>query len=137
MVDWETFWKLIGTLDGGTEMEPIGRLTHFLSSRPLSEITGFGELLAESLYRLDLECFGANMSGDQFLYVRAAVVAAGRAAYQSVFEDPANFAAFADRWGEPLLYVAQRAYERQTGEEWDRDTRYSFESYSNHEGWRR
>lgn len=36
---------------------------------------------------------------------------------------------------ESLLHVPDRAYERVTGEEWPRDTRYSFESYSNLAGW--
>ncbi|AKL70902.1 MULTISPECIES: hypothetical protein [Streptomyces] len=36
---------------------------------------------------------------------------------------------------ELLLYTPDRAYKRITGEEWDRDTRYSYESCSNVEGW--
>ncbi len=76
-------------------------------------------------------------SGDHFLYSRCAVVAAGREVYESVFEDSARFSPFTATTmeGESLLYVAQQAYERATGEEWDRATRYSFESYSNRDGW--
>ncbi|MGW2063827.1 hypothetical protein ACWCO9_24920 [Streptomyces sp. NPDC001937] len=36
---------------------------------------------------------------------------------------------------EPLLYTPDRAYRRITGEERDRDTRYSYESCSNTQGW--
>ncbi|MFJ9250421.1 hypothetical protein [Streptomyces sp. NPDC101776] len=31
--------------------------------------------------------------------------------------------------------MPDKAYGRITGEEWDRSTRYSYESYSNAEGW--
>ncbi|SEM70101.1 Protein of unknown function [Streptacidiphilus jiangxiensis] len=106
--------------------------------------------MAEALHRLDQEKFGllpvTNMgtaddpfpqSGDHFLYSRCAAVAAGREVYESVFGDPALFLPFTapTLQGEWLLYVADQAYERATGEEWDRVTRYDFESYSNRDGW--
>ncbi|ARE78436.1 hypothetical protein B6R96_34590 [Streptomyces sp. Sge12] len=66
-----------------------------------------------------------------------AVVAAGRTVFDSVLQDPAAFAPYATDLirAECLLYAPDRAYERITGEEWDRDTRYSYESCSNTEGW--
>ncbi|MFF2133709.1 DUF4240 domain-containing protein [Streptomyces olivochromogenes] len=77
------------------------------------------------------------MSGDAFLYTRCAVVAAGRAAFESVIRDPVDFVPYAtgDIWAESLLYAPDHAYERITGEKWDRKTRYSYESYSNIAGW--
>ncbi|WP_331742985.1 hypothetical protein OG762_46830 (plasmid) [Streptomyces sp. NBC_01136] len=38
-------------------------------------------------------------------------------------------------WAESLFYTPDHAYERITGEKWDRNTRYSYESYSNTAGW--
>lgn len=72
-----------------------------------------------------------------FLYTRAAVVAAGRTVFDSVLEYPAAFTPYATDlvWAEPLLCTPDRAYRRTTGKEWDRDTRYSYESCSNIEGW--
>ncbi|MFD9161812.1 hypothetical protein ACFVZ8_07320 [Streptomyces sp. NPDC059558] len=66
-----------------------------------------------------------------------AVVAAGRTVFDSVLQDPAAFAPYATDLirAECLLYAPDRAYERITGEEWDRDTRYFYESCSNTEGW--
>lgn len=64
-------------------------------------------------------------------------VAAGRTEFDGVLEDPAAFPPYtADLiWAEPLLYTPDRAYKRITGEEWGRDTRCSYESYSNTQGW--
>ncbi|MEU3601117.1 DUF4240 domain-containing protein [Streptomyces sp. NPDC006798] len=140
-MDEDSFWQLI------EECRPVGddpdadlladALTARLSRGHLSEITGFAEILSHALYRLDRREFGADLSGDAFLYTRAAVVAEGRAVYERVLADPALFAPYAGDlvWAEALLYVPDRAHEHLTGEQWDRATRYSYESYTNKEGW--
>ncbi|MEU7020057.1 hypothetical protein ABZ990_05300 [Streptomyces sp. NPDC046203] len=63
--------------------------------------------------------------------------AAGRAEYERALADPSAFAPYAEDlvWAEPLLYVPDRAYKELTGEEWGRETRYSYESYSNTGAW--
>ncbi|MFI9163534.1 DUF4240 domain-containing protein [Kitasatospora aureofaciens] len=148
---WEGFWKLIELLEGHADQRRCAELSRVLAQRPVSEITGFGERLAEALYRLDQERFGLvpvvglstdddpfPQSSDVFLYSRCAVVAAGRAVYEGkFFGDPTRFSPFTSTAldGEWLLYVAQQAYEQVTGEEWNRVTRYDFESYSNPDGW--
>ncbi|MCO6010578.1 DUF4240 domain-containing protein [Actinoallomurus purpureus] len=93
--------------------------------------------MAWALYRQDRREYGRELSGDAFLYTRAAVVAAGPEVYERVLRDPAEFAPYASGrvWAERLLYVPDRAYEHIAGEEWDRSTRYSYESYSNAAGW--
>ncbi|MGI5205291.1 DUF4240 domain-containing protein [Spirillospora sp. CA-108201] len=92
---------------------------------------------AWALYRLDRREYGHDLSGDAFLYTRAAVVANGREAYERVLGDLAEFVLYATElvWAESLLCVPDRAYEQITGEEWGRGTRYSCESYSNAAGW--
>ncbi|WP_406424364.1 DUF4240 domain-containing protein [Streptomyces sp. NBC_01589] len=81
--------------------------------------------------------YGRELSSDSFLYTRAAVVAAGRETYEILLQDPAHFVPYATGliWAENLLYAPDRAYEHITGEEWDRRTRYSYESCSNTAGW--
>ncbi|MER5599396.1 DUF4240 domain-containing protein [Streptomyces sp. NPDC002265] len=76
-------------------------------------------------------------SSDGFLYARCAVVAAGQAVWESVFLDVDKFFPYtsAECDGEWLLYVPDQAYELATGKEWDRSTRYCYESYSNKDGW--
>lgn len=139
----DTFWLLV---DEGRAAAPgpdpdgdhlADHLVGLLSRGPVFMITGFAERLSEALYRLDRREYGEDLSSDAFLYTRAAVVADGRAAYEEVLADPVLFAPYAEEliWAEPLLYVPDRAYEDFTGEEWQRETRYSYESYSNRGGW--
>ncbi|KAA6218132.1 DUF4240 domain-containing protein [Streptomyces filamentosus] len=148
---WADFWALIDTLNGEATEESCHRLAEELSRRPVSDIIGFAERHAEALHRLDQEKFGIlpvidmtppggrpfPQSADGFLYSRCAVVAAGRAVWESVFSDPDEFAPFTstERDGEWLLYVPDEAYERATGKEWDHTTRYCYESCSNEDGW--
>ncbi|MPY30764.1 DUF4240 domain-containing protein [Streptomyces adustus] len=137
----DAFWQLIEDCRP-TAPDPDAELlaaavAECLAQSPLSTVTGFAEQLSWALYRLDRKEYGHNLSGDGFLYTRAAIVAAGRTVFDSVLQDPAAFAPYATDliWAESLLYTPDRAYKRITGEEWDRDTRYSYESYSNAEGW--
>ncbi|WP_073927948.1 DUF4240 domain-containing protein [Streptomyces sp. CB03911] len=137
----DTFWQLIEDCrppGPDSEAEQLAaNITERLARSPLSLVTDFAEQLSWALYQLDRQEYGQDLSGDAFLYTRAAVVAAGRAVFCGVLQDAAAFAPFASNhiWAESLLYVPDRAYECITGGEWDRDTRYSFESFSNAEGW--
>lgn len=54
---WADFWALIGTLNGKADEIGCRRLAAELSNRPVSDIQGFAECLAEALYRLDQEKF--------------------------------------------------------------------------------
>ncbi|MEU9200830.1 DUF4240 domain-containing protein [Streptomyces sp. NPDC048332] len=137
----DAFWQLIEDCKAA-EPDPdaellAATLTEWLAQSPLSLVIGFAEQLSWALYRLDRKEYGHDLSGDAFLYTRAAVVAAGRTEFDSVLHDPTAFTPYATDliWAEHLLYTPDRAYERITGEEWDRNTRYSYESRSNTEGW--
>ena len=148
---WAAFWALIATLNGKATHASCQRLAEELSRRSVPDIIGFAERHAEALYRLDQEKFGIlpvfdmtdrngrpfPQSGDGFLYARCAVVAAGQAVWEGVFFDVDAFAPYTSTEydGEWFLYVPDQAYELATGKEWDRSTRYCFESYSNRDGW--
>ncbi|MGV9267244.1 DUF4240 domain-containing protein [Kitasatospora sp. NPDC003701] len=153
---WGRFWQLVELLGGesGTATcqgleEGCARLTEALVREPVGQVIGFGERLAEALYRIDREEFGSlpahsaelpgepalPQSDDGFLYARAAVVAAGREVYEGVFGAPERFAPFASRHCEELLHVHEEAYEQLTGAEWEHLTRYDYESCANREGW--
>lgn len=97
---------------------------------PLSPVIGFAEQLSWALYRLDRREYGHDLAGDAFLHTRAAFVAAGRTVFDSVLEDPAVFTPYAADLvrAESPLSTPDRTYRRITGEEWDRDTRYSYAS---------
>lgn len=135
------FWQLIEACSPSIP-DPEGdelaaALTAHLANGPVPDVIGFAEQLSWALYRLDRKEYGDDLSSDQFLYTRAAVVAAGREEYESVLRDPRRFTPYADNliWAEALLYVPDNTYRHLTGEEWDRNTRYSYESYSNTAGW--
>ncbi|MEW2588179.1 DUF4240 domain-containing protein [Streptomyces virginiae] len=136
-----TFWRLVEecrpSMSDPEDVELADALTARLASGPVSDVVGFAEQLSWALYRLDRKEYGSGLSGDAFLYTRAAVVAAGRDEYESVLRDPERFRPYADDlvWAEAVLYVPDAAYEQLTGVEWDRRTRYSYESYSNTAGW--
>ncbi len=148
---WADFWALIATLNGKATHTNCRRLAEDLSRRPVPDIIGFAERHAEALYHLDQEKFGTlpvvdltalfgspfPQSSDVFLYTRCAVVAAGRTVWERVFSDVDAFTPYTacEYDGEWLLYVPDNAYELATGKEWNRSTRYCYESYSNRDGW--
>lgn len=140
-MDENAFWQLIEACSpsvpdpGGHEL--AAALTARLVNAPVSDVVGFAEQLSWVLYRLDREEYGDGLSGDQFLYTRAAVVAAGRREYESVLRAPQRFMPYPSDlvWAEALLYVPDNAYKHLTRDDWDRRTRYSYESYSNTAGW--
>ncbi|OKJ27781.1 hypothetical protein AMK24_30965 [Streptomyces sp. CB02366] len=135
------FWQLIEACSPsvpdaeGDELAAV--LTARLMNGSVSDVTGFAEQLSWALHRLDRKEYGDGLSSDQFLYTRAAVVAAGREEFERVLQDPKRFIPYARDlvWAEALLYVPDNAYKQLTGDEWDRSTRYSYESYSNTAGW--
>ncbi|MGV9453091.1 DUF4240 domain-containing protein [Streptomyces sp. NPDC003635] len=135
------FWQLIDDCTACTPdpdaVQLAARLTSRLSAGPLATVIGFAERLSWALYRLDRKEYGHDLSSDIFLYTRAAIVAASRETYAATLRDAQLFAPYARDliWAESLLYVPDEAYRRITGNEWDRSTRYSYESYSNSEGW--
>ncbi|MCX4515588.1 DUF4240 domain-containing protein [Streptomyces sp. NBC_01619] len=137
----DVFWQLIEECSPSTP-DPEGdqlaaALTARLAKGPVADVVGFAEQLSWALYRLDRQEYGDGLSGDAFLYTRAAVVAAGREEYANVLRDAERFAPFVNDlvWAEALIYVPDNAYKHLTGEEWNRSTRYSYESYSNAAGW--
>jgi len=92
------------------------------------------------LYELDGRRY-ANASGesgrsdDAFLYARCFVVAMGWDVYQRTREDPELMPKTLDRWCEPLLYGASRAWEVGHGERLELATKVSFETGSNRALW--
>ncbi|MEV0494316.1 LysR substrate-binding domain-containing protein [Streptomyces atratus] len=95
------------------------------------------EQMPSALSRLDRRECGSELWADTFLYTRAAVVAAGREEFEGVLGEDARFTPCVTDLvrSEGLLSVPDLAYRHITGEEWDRSTRYSYESCSNVAGW--
>ncbi|MFB7915409.1 DUF4240 domain-containing protein [Streptomyces sp. NPDC056061] len=137
----DAFWQLIEECRPSAA-DPDGdllaaALTARLANGPVADVIGFAEQLSRLLFELDRREYGDELSGDAFLYTRAAVVAAGREVYEGVRRDPELFVPFAEDlvWAEALLRVPDNAYRCVTGDAWDRGTAYDYESYSNKAGW--
>lgn len=140
-MDEANFWELLETCRPSEPDPDADRLAEnliaHLTTGPVSEVVGFAEQLSRLLYQLDRREYGEELSGDAFLYTRAAVLADGREQYYAVLADPVLFVPYAEEyiWAESLLYVPDKAYRTLTGDEWGRETEYDYESYSNTEGW--
>jgi hypothetical protein len=149
-MDDATFWGLIERLDWsheGDDEKVVASLVKALSDMPDRDIAGFADQLARRLFALDGRAWAresgsmiwwgepASLSVDGFLYARLAVVANGRAFYETVLADPTQMPK--DVEFESLLYVASSAYERKTGldDDGSLDSPVSFETFANEAGW--
>ena len=138
VIDEEEFWSLVKPLGRYPDDEDFERLTARLAIRPEADITGFADRLALVLWTLDTPAHFAaarTASSDVFLYVRCAVVAAGRKAYDRVLRKPAALEKYADEEAELLLTAAEQAYEQATGLLWEHETPVSYETGSNTVAW--
>lgn len=142
------FWKLIAlvdrkALDAGDEPASVVALTDALAQLPVAEIESFHDHLAQALYGLDGESYAehagdAGGSDDSFLYARCYVVAHGKDHYAHVRAAPKKMPKSIDQWCESLLYVAPKAWSRQTGKDpaqWKFKTRVSYATGSNEAQW--
>ena len=148
-MDEEVFWEIIAlfnwkkTGDDDAVLKPaINRLV----SMTIDDIYKFAEILAEKLYLLDGIEYAKNIgdesykndtehfSVDYFLYVRCCVVANGKDYFYQVLQNPTSMPKEMDF--EALLYLPDEAYNKKTKtEDYDYETKFDFETYSNKEGW--
>lgn len=141
----EQFWEIIDALDWSKNDSDaiMAPAIAQLAAMPVVAIYLFADKLSEKLYQLDTRLHGEAyltnegddyLSVDDFLYVRCAVVAEGKAYYEQVLANPAEFP---DEISfEPLLNLADKAYEMKLGREFDYHPAISYETYSNKEGWK-
>lgn len=138
------FWRVIDKIDwskknGEGKIKPAVKM---LAKMPLSNIYIFADKLSEKLYHLDTRphalAYAANepdnfISSDDFLYARCAVIAEGKDYYEKVLNDPARMPD--DIIFEPLLYVADEAFEMKMGIPFNYMPTYNYETQSNTSGW--
>ncbi|MEU3687956.1 DUF4240 domain-containing protein [Streptomyces narbonensis] len=157
-MDESEFWEIVeasaGGGAGGDASIRCGMIAARLAERTPDEITGFADVLAESLFRLDLKVLAdtpvkgavsrsgrpVSLSEDGFLYARCAVILAGRGAYGEILANPAgvDFSPYTtDEAGvaEELLEAAPTAFGRVTGAEWEHVEPFDYETGSNEDGW--
>lgn len=142
----DDFWEIIALLDwtkSGNDDQVIEPALAALAAHSLANIRQFEEILAQKLWLLDTPKHaqaslskeaGDYLSVDGFLYDRCCVVANGRAFYEQVLADPAQFPVGYSF--EKLLTLAAQAYEQRTGMEYyPAITALSYETYSNQKAW--
>ncbi|MET9373176.1 DUF4240 domain-containing protein [Streptomyces sp. NPDC002992] len=146
-MDMKTFWSIIDNAQGDTVHDVVEAVGMDLSKRPVEEIIDFSERLAEALYALDRrelfeqeytfagDATGGDNTGEDFLYARCAVVAAGSEVYEQVNQDPTRFATEWNWHAQDLLYAPEEAYEELTDETWEHDTETDYETGSNTAAW--
>lgn len=146
----DAFWSLIVQMGGRADEDAVQRLTESLRAQGPRSARAFAERLAKLLYELDREvlfhqpvrfedddpaALGAAeveplpMSDDTFLYLRAGIVARGRAVYGQVLAEPETLARGTWPECEDLLYVADEV----AGD--DVETKTSYETGSNRKHW--
>ena len=133
-MDEQTFWDLVGTIGRNQGADAYDRLADELSDRDADDIRDFADHLARALYALDTPAH-YRAAADRFLPARCAAVAAGVSVYRQVLASPAGLARYADRPGELLLPVAERAYRTATRAGWEHRTPVSYETGSNTDAW--
>ena len=138
------FWQIMAALDWSktTAKDIIAPAAQQLADMPVVNIYLFADKLSEKLYQLDTKAHGAAylaneggdyLSVDDFLYVRCAIVAEGKEYFEHILKTPSEFSneiAF-----EPLLSLADQAYNLKTGKPFDYRPTFNYETYSNKNAW--
>lgn len=144
MLSEEAFWSIIDKINWskkGSENK-IAPAIKALSKMPVSSICIFADKLAAKLYDLDTRAhamaYAANepeqyISADDFLYARCAVVAEGKEYYVKVLNDTTQMPE--DITFEPLLFLADEAFELKMGIAFNYTPTCSYETQSNKAGW--
>ncbi|HBK71955.1 MAG TPA: hypothetical protein DDZ39_09925 [Flavobacteriaceae bacterium] len=147
MLDDNLFWEVINKIDW-TKQDDEDRMNlaiEFLSKKKVSEIKQFQENLSYKLYQLDTKEHAKNIgeesfkneethfSVDYFLYVRCCVIANGKEVFENTLNNSKQMPKDLDF--EPLIYLAEQAYEKRMNKELEYDTGCDYETYSNIKGW--
>lgn len=140
------FWSIIDKLDWekAISAEIVAPAIAELTNYSVAQIYDFEDQLTDKLRTLDQEKYATQIgkkaygtenyfSVDTFLYVRACVIANGKAAYEEVLENPTAMPK--DVTFEPLLSLAAQAYKQKTGNEFEYLPTMSYETFANEEGW--
>lgn len=138
------FWTIINSIDWSQKAskDKLRPAIKKLSEMPTSNIYIFADKLSEKLYYLDTkkhaQAYAAQepdnfISVDDFLYARCAVVAEGQSYYEKVLNNPVQMPN--DIVFEPLLSLADFAYEMKIGMEFNYRPTFNYETRSNQSGW--
>ncbi|MDX2133709.1 MAG: DUF4240 domain-containing protein [Saprospiraceae bacterium] len=140
----DDFWRVVDGIDWSQKgsAEKVAPAVKALSQMPVASICLFADKLSEKLFQLDTRAHATHyaahapdnfISADDFLYARCAVVAEGKDFYEMVLNDPAQMPQ--DIVFEPLLYLADDAFEMKMNVPFNYMPTYNYETQSNKAGW--
>ncbi|WP_421535966.1 DUF4240 domain-containing protein [Priestia sp. D3YE.R1] len=147
MMNDQVFWDIISLLDWSKEDEEaiVEAAIKELSTFTAWKIRHFEETLSYKLFLLDTEehakemgeyCFSEQnqaFSPDLFLYARCAVVARGQKVFEDILSNPKKM--LKNTEFEILLSLSSEAYYLKKEKELEYISGYSYETFSNREGW--
>lgn len=140
----DDFWRIIDKIDWSKKdgAQKVAPAVKALAEMPVASICLFADKLSEKLYHLDTRAHATTyaahepenyISADDFLYARCAVIAEGKDYYEAVLNDPAKMPE--DIVFEPLLYLADDAFEMKMNLPFNYISTYKYETQSNKSGW--
>lgn len=140
-MDEDTFWNLIACVDSSGEDESaVEPLVEALSGLTPEQIDAFQDRLVQCLYDIDGEEWSdaCGATDEEFVHARCYAVAIGKDHYEAVLDDPGEMSDDFEEWAEALLFAAQRAWAKVTGEDegaWEHDPPVSYATGSNEDNW--
>lgn len=138
----EQFWEIIDSIDWSKQAaeDKLRPAAERLAAMPISHIFLFADKLSEKLFLLDTKQHASvfleeddDLSVDDFLYARCAVVAEGREFYEEVLQTPSLMPE--DLIFEPLLRLPDLAFQLKIGTTFNYRPAFNCETYSNKSGW--
>ncbi len=143
----DEFWEIIALLDWKKRKAKtiMAAATAHLSQLSEAKIKAFDDILSEKLYQLDGQQYAKNtgqnayqgetapFSVDGFLYARCMAVAQGKDTFDIILANPEKMVK--DVSFEPLLGLANQAYQKKTGETYEHIPAYIYETFANTKGW--
>lgn len=144
-LDFFHFTNLLDWSKQGNDQEVLEPLIAFLAKWGEDVIFAFDDKMAELLYALDTREIANSMnkkgndyfSPDAFLYSRCVALINGKPFYTAILKGRRKL-----KWDmefESLLYVPKQAWARlhsKNMEEYPHSTKYSYETFSNVDGWK-
>jgi hypothetical protein len=130
------FWNIIDALDwkAKDKQTTAKAAAILLAAMPIGAIYLFADKVAEKLFALDTKLHAIGFSSDSFLYARCAVVAEGKDFYEKVLHNPIEMPE--NLSFEPLLNIADIAFELKTGEVFNYFPNLNIETGSNKKAWK-
>ena len=134
----QIFWQIIDLLDWKKDKteDILQKAVQVLAEYSEMQIKEFAEILAQKLFALDGSIYAEKIdlpfSVDDFLYVRCYAVSQGKKYYEHILQNPQEIE---NKTFGSLRLLPAKAYPLKTGQKWNYQTQFCYETYSNAQAW--